>query len=112
MLTKVGINSFARSQLLGSSDPGTQPTGWAALRMMAEVSKIQQNPATADLVNLDSYNSNFWIAPDRSCMTYLIKDASMLNIVLSHRDDIDTANMSYEDHVKLVDELFGDFERP
>ncbi|KAJ5140771.1 hypothetical protein N7448_004179 [Penicillium atrosanguineum] len=107
-----GINSFARSQLLMSSDPGSQPTGWAALRMMAEVSKIQQNPATADLVNLKSYNSNFWIAPDRSCMTYLIKDASMLNIVLSHRDDIDMSKLSYEDHKKVVDDLFGDFEQP
>lgn len=45
-------------------------------------------------------------------MTYLIKDASMLNIVLSHRDDIDMAELSYEDHKKLVDELFGDFEYP
>lgn len=80
--------------------------------MMAEVSKIQQNPATADLVDLNSNNSNLWIAPDRSCMTYLIKDASMLNIVLSHRDDIDMAELSYEDHKKLVDGLFGDFEHP
>ncbi|KAJ6134520.1 hypothetical protein N7523_000842 [Penicillium sp. IBT 18751x] len=107
-----GINSFARSQLLMSSDPGPQPTGWAALRMMAEVSKIQQNPATADLVNLKSYNSNFWIAPDRSCMTYLIKDASMLNIVLSHRDDTDMSKLSYGDLKKVVDDLFGDFEEP
>lgn len=109
-LTCPGINSFARSQLLQSSDPGAQPTGWAALRMMAEVSKIKANTATADLMNLESYSSNFWIAPDRSCMTYLIKDASLLNIVLSHRDDIDMTNLTYEEHKKVVNELFESFE--
>lgn len=45
-------------------------------------------------------------------MTYLIKDASMLNIVLSHRDDTDMSKLSYEDHKKVVDDLFGDFEQP
>ncbi|KAJ5547146.1 hypothetical protein N7494_004731 [Penicillium frequentans] len=108
----LGINSFARSQLLGSSDPGTQPTGWAALRMMAETSKIKANPITASLVDLDTYNSNFWIAPDKSCMTYWIKDASMLNIVLSHRDDIDMRNLTYEEHKEFVDDLFKDFDLP
>ncbi|KAJ5630445.1 salicylate hydroxylase [Penicillium longicatenatum] len=107
-----GINSFARSQLLGSSDPGTQPTGWAALRMMAEISKIKANPLTADLVDLNTYNSNFWIAPDTSCMTYWIKDASMLNIVLSHRDNIDMRHFSYEQHKQVVDNLFGQYDLP
>lgn len=108
----LGINSFARSQLLGSSDPGTQPTGWAALRMMAEISKIKANPLTAGLVDLNTYNSNFWIAPDKSCMTYWIKDASMLNIVLSHRDNIDMRNLTYEEHKEFVDNLFGEFDLP
>ncbi|KAJ5802133.1 uncharacterized protein N7503_004583 [Penicillium pulvis] len=107
-----GINSFARSQLLGSEDPGTQPTGWAALRMMAETSKIKANPLTAGLVDLDTYNSNFWIAPDKSCMTYWIKDASMLNIVLSHRDDIDMKTLTYEEHKEFVDNLFKGFDLP
>ncbi|KAJ6103369.1 salicylate hydroxylase [Penicillium sp. IBT 16267x] len=101
-----GINSYARSQLLGCSDPGTQLTGWAALRMMAEISKIKTNPLTADLVDLTTYNSNFWIAPDKSCMIYWIKDASMLNIVLSHRDDIDMRDLTYEEHKEVVDNLF------
>ncbi|KAJ5898725.1 hypothetical protein N7504_009013 [Penicillium tannophilum] len=107
-----GINSFARSQLLGSSDPGTQPTGWAALRMMAATSKIKANPITAGLVDLDTYNSNFWIAPDKSCMTYWIKDASMLNIVLSHRDDIDMRKFTYDEHKDFVDDHFKDFDLP
>lgn len=108
----LGINSFARSQLLGSSDPGTQPTGWAALRMMADISKIKANPLTAGLVDLNTYNSNFWIAPDKSCMTYWIKGASMLNIVLSHRDDIDMRNLTYEQHKEFVDNHFGEFDLP
>ena len=78
--------------------------------MMAEVSKIQADPVTADVANLQSYNSNLWIAPDRSCMVYLIKDATMLNIVLSHRDDIDTTNFTLEQYETVVDELFQDFE--
>ncbi|KAJ5936661.1 hypothetical protein N7466_003111 [Penicillium verhagenii] len=107
-----GINSFARSQLLGADDPGTKPTGWAALRMMAEVSKIKANPVTANLVDLSTHNSNFWVAPDRSCMVYLIKDASMLNIVLSHRDDVDMKDCTYEEHKKVIYDLFGDFDLP
>ncbi|KAJ5936211.1 hypothetical protein N7454_005509 [Penicillium verhagenii] len=96
----------------GADDPGTKPTGWAALRIMAEVSKIKANPVTANLVDLSTHNSNFWVAPDRSCMAYSIKDASILNIVLSHRDDVDMKDCTYEEHKKLVDDLFGDFDLP
>lgn len=107
-----GINSFARSQLLQSLDPGARPTGWAAFRMMAEVSKIKADPETSSLADLDSYSSNFWVAPDVSCMIYLVKDATMLNIVLSHRDNVDTGDFTYEQYKKMVDELFQEFEHP
>ncbi|PWI73142.1 hypothetical protein PCL_10157 [Purpureocillium lilacinum] len=105
-----GINSTARSQLLGKDDPGSQPTGWAAFRMMVEVAKLQADPLTSDLLDLSSGSSNFWIAPDVSVMTYLVKDATMLNIVLSHRDDVDTRDFSLEDHRAIVNDLFGAFE--
>lgn len=77
--------------------------------MMAEVSKIKEHPELTDLGIGSPYNSNFWIAPDVSCMTYQIKDATMLNIVLSHRDKVDTTNLTYEEHKAMVNELFGDF---
>lgn len=106
----VGINSFARSQLLGSENPGAQPTGFAAIRMMAEVSKIKADPALAGLVDLETNSSNFWIAPEVSCMSYLVKDATMLNIVLSHRDEVDTTDFTVEGYRELVKKLFKDFE--
>ncbi|RFU74556.1 salicylate hydroxylase [Trichoderma arundinaceum] len=105
-----GINSFARSQLLGSKDPGSLPTGWAAFRMTAEVSKLKADLTTSNLMDLQSCNSNMWIAPHLSCMTYLIKDATLLNIVLSHRDDINTKGFSPREYSRTVREMFKDFE--
>jgi salicylate hydroxylase len=77
--------------------------------MMAEVSKIKDDPQLTELSIGVPYNSNFWIAPDRSCMTYQIKDATMLNIVLSHRDIVDTSALSYEEHKTMIKNLFEDF---
>ena len=77
--------------------------------MMAEVSKIKEHPEMTELGIGNSDNSNFWIAPDVSCMTYQIKGATMLNIVLSHRDTIDTTNITYDEHKTIVKELFKDF---
>ncbi|KAL7800471.1 hypothetical protein V8C43DRAFT_208105 [Trichoderma afarasin] len=105
-----GINSLARSQLLGSRDPGSQPTGWAAFRMTAEVSKLKADPVTSNLIDLQSRSSNWWIAPHISCMTYLIKDATMLNIVLAHRDNINTKEFTTEEYNKTVRSIFKDFE--
>ncbi|PNP49266.1 hypothetical protein THARTR1_09981 [Trichoderma harzianum] len=105
-----GINSLARSQLLGSRDPGSLPTGWAAFRMTAEVSKLKADSVTSSLIDVQSRNSNWWIAPDISCMTYLIKDATMLNIVLSHRDNINTKEFTPGEYNKTVKSIFKDFE--
>lgn len=77
--------------------------------MMAEVSKIKDDPQLRELGIDIPCNSNFWIAPNRSCMTYQIKDATMLNIVLSHRDTVDTSALSYEEHKAIVNDLFEDF---
>ncbi|KAL7927640.1 hypothetical protein ACQKWADRAFT_9444 [Trichoderma austrokoningii] len=105
-----GINSLARSQLLGDRNPGSQPTGWAAFRMTAEVSKLKADATTSSLVDVQSRSSNFWIAPQTSCMTYLVKDATLLNIVLTHRDDVDTRGLAPDDCNKVVRRLFRHFE--
>ncbi|KAL7950791.1 hypothetical protein V8C42DRAFT_350532 [Trichoderma barbatum] len=105
-----GINSLARSQLLGSKDPGSQPTGWAAFRMTAEVSKLKADSVTSSLIDLQSRSSNWWIGPHISCMTYLIKDATLLNIVLSHRDNINTKSFTPDEYSKTVRHMFRDFE--
>ncbi|KAL6908520.1 FAD/NAD(P)-binding domain-containing protein [Trichoderma evansii] len=105
-----GINSLARSKLLGDKNPGSLPTGWAAFRMTTEVSKLKADPSTSSLVDLQSRSSNFWIAPQVSCMTYLIKDATLLNIVLAHRDDVDTRELTSDECKKIVRDLFKYFE--
>lgn len=78
--------------------------------MTAKVSKLKADPTTSSLVDLQSRSSNFWIAPQVSCMTYLIKDATLLNIVLTHRDDVDTRNLVADECRKIVRDLFKDFE--
>lgn len=80
--------------------------------MSAEVSKIRGDPLIAKVVGLDSGCSNFWIAPHKSCMTYLVKGATMLNIVLSHRDDIDTRGFTLGQFRQAVNTLFADFDLP
>ncbi|KAL7792914.1 hypothetical protein V8C37DRAFT_379490 [Trichoderma ceciliae] len=105
-----GINSLARSKLLGSKDPGSLPTGWAAFRLTTEVSKLKADLTTSNLVDLQSRSSNMWIAPHASCMTYLIKDATLLNVVLTHRDDINTKEFTQREYGKTVRHLFKDFE--
>lgn len=42
-------------------------------------------------------------------MTYQIKDATILNIVLSHHDTVDTSALSYKELKSMVDGLFEDF---
>ncbi|KID93754.1 Aromatic-ring hydroxylase-like protein, partial [Metarhizium majus ARSEF 297] len=107
-----GINSFARQQLLGASDPGSRPTGWAAFRMSAEMGRVRDDPLLAHVTGLESGSSNFWIAPHRSCMTYLVKGGTVLNIVLSHRDDVDTRGFSLGQYKQTVDEQFRSFDTP
>ena len=107
-----GINSFARSQLLGDQDPGSRPTGWAAVRMMTEISTLEQDPITAPLVHKETRSSCLWLAAGRSAMTYQVKDGTMLNIVLSHRDDVDMSNFTLEQYQETVREWFADFEEP
>ncbi|KAH8660536.1 salicylate hydroxylase [Xylariales sp. PMI_506] len=103
-----GINSLARKQFLGADDPGSQPTGWAAFRMMTLSESIRADPEVADL--LEGFGSNLWAAEGASCMTYLIKDSTVLNIVLSHRDTVDTSTWTLEEHQNYVNSLFKHFD--
>ncbi|ORY60964.1 uncharacterized protein BCR38DRAFT_443046 [Pseudomassariella vexata] len=103
-----GINSLARKQFLGPDDPGALPTGWAAFRMICSADAIKADASVAPL--LEGYGSNLWIDHNVSCMTYLIKDSTMLNIVLSHRDDVETQDWTPEYHKTYVDGLFKEFD--
>lgn len=77
---------------------------------MADVATIKADPAISHLVDMESLSSHLWIGPSRSCMAYLVKDATMLNIVLSHPDDIDTSDFTLQEYINVVHDLFNDFE--
>ncbi|KIW25189.1 uncharacterized protein PV07_08388 [Cladophialophora immunda] len=99
-----GINSFARTQFLREQDRGAQRTGWAAYRTMVDVASIQANPATADLV--EQHNNHLWIGENCSAMTYMIYESTKLNMVLSHRDDVDTTAWTPSQYHGTIKSLF------
>lgn len=105
-----GINGNGRRALLQDEKGATdaRPTGWAAYRLMAAVSSMKEDE---ELVNLIADNkSQFWVGDGASCMTYLVKDATMLNIVLSHHDDRNTDGYGPEEYRRAVDDLMAPFE--
>jgi len=96
-----GIKSFARKEFLGDGNGDgegqkgwEEKTGWAAYRCMAPVEKLKLSPLTAHLGR--DYDCNCWTGDGRVVMTYLVKEAKMLNVVLSHRDDVDTTGWTSE----------------
>ncbi|KAH7357237.1 hypothetical protein BKA65DRAFT_580687 [Rhexocercosporidium sp. MPI-PUGE-AT-0058] len=102
-----GIKSSARGAFLGNAEEKwEEKTGWAAYRLMAPVEVLKANPLTADLGN--DYNCNCWSGDDRSVMTYLVKNARMLNIVLSHPDDVDTTGWTSEQYKTQIGKTFKD----
>ncbi|KAH6721740.1 putative monooxygenase [Leptodontidium sp. 2 PMI_412] len=102
-----GIKSFARGAFLGNADEKwEEKTGWAAYRLMAPVEALKANPLTAHLGQ--DYNCNCWTGDDRSVMTYLVKNAQMLNIVLSHPDDVDTTGWTSEEYKTEISKTFKD----
>ncbi|PMB68810.1 3-hydroxybenzoate 6-hydroxylase 1 [Beauveria bassiana] len=106
-----GINSFARRQLLGdTTNASARPTGLAAVRAMAEVAQIQADPQLASVADLETYSSQLWIAPGRSVMAYLIKEAKLFNVVLSHPDDIDMSRFTPDEYKAFAQDLVKDFE--
>ncbi|ETN36850.1 uncharacterized protein HMPREF1541_07837 [Cyphellophora europaea CBS 101466] len=105
-----GINGAARASLLGDGEGETdaRPTGWAAYRLMASVERMRGEEALKGL--LEGRASHLWVEDGASCMTYLVKDATMLNIVLSHRDDRNTEGYGPEEYREAVDTLMAPFE--
>ncbi|KAJ5218109.1 monooxygenase [Penicillium cinerascens] len=100
-----GINSFARTQLLGTAEKGgPHRTGVAAYRLMVEVSDLLADPETAWIVH--SRDLNLWVGNHCSAMAYMICNGSRLNLVLSHPDERDTSNMSQEE---LTQEMLSYF---
>ncbi|KAJ6783396.1 hypothetical protein PWT90_05856 [Aphanocladium album] len=105
-----GINSFSRRQLLGEDNAKTKPTGLAAVRTMAEVAQMKADPLLADIADLETYSSHLWIAPGKSVMAYLIREASLFNVVLSHPDDIDMSKFTTDEYRAFARDLVKGFE--
>ncbi|KAH7407169.1 salicylate hydroxylase [Cadophora sp. MPI-SDFR-AT-0126] len=106
-----GIKSFARKAFLGEGNgegegKWEEKTGWAAYRCMAPVEKLKANPLTEHLGS--DYNCNCWTGEGRVVMTYLVKEAKMLNVVLSHLDDVDTTGWTPEQYKTEIGRTFKD----
>ncbi|KAH6667252.1 salicylate hydroxylase [Halenospora varia] len=102
-----GIKSFARGEFLADfRDKWEEKTGWAAYRLMAPVEALKSNPLT-EFLSQDC-NCNCWIGDDRLVMTYLVKNAQMLNIVLGHPDDVDTSDWTSEQCKAEIGRAFED----
>lgn len=106
-----GINGLGRRSLLGDLQgrlTDARPTGWAAYRLMAPMADLRRDQELVGLV--DRGDSHLWLDDGASCMIYPVKDATMLNIVLSHRDDRDTSSYGPGQYAAAVDELMASFE--
>ncbi|KAH7347978.1 hypothetical protein BKA66DRAFT_477751 [Pyrenochaeta sp. MPI-SDFR-AT-0127] len=122
-----GIGSFARRALLGP-DPGRgggvatavdaprgneaaewlEKTGWAAYRAWAPVDKIKADPELKELV--EKHECNCWVGHDGLVMTYMVKNSKILNMVLSHRDDVDTSYWTLAQYKDEIGEMFDDWD--
>jgi salicylate hydroxylase len=103
-----GIHSLARGILnpgLGGS-AGLQKTGWAAYRKMVPVSALQNDKSTEFLAR--EHGGNCWAGDGKCLMAYLVRGASLLNLVLSHKDDIDTSSWAPDQYDKEISSLFAD----
>jgi salicylate hydroxylase len=103
-----GIKSFARGSFLDQTGDGLEKTGWAAYRTMAPVDTIKANPHTAYLVA--EHNCNCWVGDGKLVMTYMIKNSQMLNIVLSHPDNVDTIDWTSEQYQAEIKRLYGEWD--
>lgn len=103
-----GINSFARKSFLNETGDGIEKTGWAAYRTTAPVDAIKANLNTSHIVA--EHNCNCWVGDEKLVMTYMVKNSRILNIVLSHLDNVDTGNWTSEQYQAEIARLYGDWD--
>jgi salicylate hydroxylase len=103
-----GINSVARKAFLPDVGDGLEKTGWAAYRTMASVDKIKANPKTAHIVA--QHKCNCWVGDGKLVMSYLVKNAEMLNLVLSHPDDVNTSEWTSEQYQAELKQLYSNWD--
>ncbi|KAL3459731.1 hypothetical protein BJX64DRAFT_278962 [Aspergillus heterothallicus] len=99
-----GINSRCRELLLGRPEPPHR-TGDMAYRILLDEKNIRQDPELVPF--LDTKAVNYWYGPGAHVVTYPLRNASLLNLVLLVPD-----NMPEEGPSTLqgyVDEMLGLF---
>ncbi|KAJ9659041.1 hypothetical protein H2198_003330 [Neophaeococcomyces mojaviensis] len=108
-----GINSGARQYFMkqdksGSiTDDGLENTGWAAFRLMADVASLGRHAGLKHLAT--SHRCNCAAGDGCSIMTYKVKGADKLNLVLSHPDNVDTTEWTQEHYRDAIHTMFRDF---
>lgn len=100
-----GVNSVARKAFLPDVGDGLEKTGWAAYRTMASVDKIKANPKIAHIVA--QQKCNCWVGDRKLVMSYLVNNNEMLNLVLSHPDDVDTSKWTSEQCQAELKQLYS-----
>ena len=76
-----GLKSITRQQMLGRIDE-PHVSLYCAYRATVPISKIQDDPNLADLI--ESPKINVWLGPKRHVITYMIASGKTLNYVLGH----------------------------
>jgi salicylate hydroxylase len=102
-----GINSRARQAFVPETGRGLERTGWAAYRVMVSVEKLERDPRTADLVA--QHVCNCWVGDQKLIMAYMVKGSEWLNVVHSHRDDVNTADWTSIRYQEELKNEYGDW---
>ena len=75
--------------------------------MMVSVEKLKQDSRSADLVS--KHTCNCWVSDQKCVMTYMFKGAEWLNMVFSHRDDVDTSTWTPKMYKKELIKQYGNW---
>ncbi|KAL3480911.1 hypothetical protein BJX99DRAFT_272597 [Aspergillus californicus] len=103
-----GINSRCREILLGKPEPPHR-TGDMAYRILLDAKDVRKHP---DLVEfLDNKTVNYWYGPGAHVVTYPLRDASLLNLVLLVPDNMPEEGPStLQGYVDEMQGLFHDWD--
>ncbi|KAF9884613.1 hypothetical protein FE257_001435 [Aspergillus nanangensis] len=103
-----GINSRCREILLGRKEPPHR-TGDMAYRILLEADDIRKHPELRTYV--DDKAVNYWYGPGAHVVTYPLRDASLLNMVLLVPDNMPEEGPStLQGYVDEMQGLFRDWD--
>lgn len=83
-----GVKSIGRTQVLGFEDAPVH-SGYAVWRAYSDAAIFKGDPLVAPLLNKDT--TQLWIGPDLHGFVTVLRDATEINAVLTHKDVSDIA---------------------